>query len=70
MNFQVFEAGDVIFKLFDVTGNLLGKKLYPQLNPDKYEIDMNLDDLDSGIYLYRLVLSGTKTKVKKILLIR
>lgn len=69
--FEVIEAGDISFEVYDLKGNLIGKDLFPALLPGKYKINMNLTaDFDSGVYFYRLVNGNEKTQIKKIILLR
>jgi hypothetical protein len=70
VKFEVLEAGEVIFELFNVKGNLVGNQVYPELRPGKYKINMNLNGIDSGIYFYRLNNANTKTEIKNRILLK
>jgi len=67
---EVIEAGDVTYEIFDIQGNLVGKQLYSELIPGKYKINMNLNEVESGIYFYSLINDNENTEIKKMILLR
>jgi photosystem II stability/assembly factor-like uncharacterized protein len=55
--------------VYDVTGKEVSVLVDEQLQPGKYEIDWNAEDLTSGVYFYTLS-TGNYKETKKMLLIK
>ena len=70
VNFEVVEASEVTFELFNAKGILVGRHLFSKLLPGKYKILFNSIDVDSGLYYYRLLYGTVKGEIRKIILLK
>jgi len=66
--FSVRDEGRVQLQLLDLSGKIIRTFLDEVTKPGKYHISVEVPDIDSGIYLYRLLTnSGTVTKKMTII---
>ncbi len=69
IRFQLSEAGNVIIKVFDITGRELSTLINDRLQPGTYETTFDGSKLSSGIYFYSIN-TGVFSQTKKMVLIR
>lgn len=69
ITFQVPAAGVVILKVYDVLGREVKNLLNKHLNPGRYEIKFNAENLSSGLYIYSIK-AGSFYDSKKMLLLK
>ncbi len=67
--FRIVNFGFVTLKVFDLLGKEVTTLVNEEMKPGSYERTFNAEGLASGMYLYRLQ-SGTKTQLKKLLLMK
>lgn len=66
IRFDIPRAGNVMLKVFDITGKEIERLLNEFKNPGSYELSWNGQNLSSGVYFYQLIaesFSGTKAMV-------
>jgi photosystem II stability/assembly factor-like uncharacterized protein len=63
------QGGFVSLKVYDILGKVVGVLVDEKLNPGKYDVEFNAENLSSGVYFYKLETEGF-TDVKKMLLIK
>ncbi len=59
---QMPERGSAHLILYDITGKKISDLLKAELNPGIYNIDLNASELSSGIYYYRLIITGSNNR--------
>lgn len=65
------EADKVEFKIYNIQGKLIQTVLHEYLNTGKHTIQINLDYLNPGVYIYRVATSsGLYVTTKKMVVIR
>jgi hypothetical protein len=64
--FEIGAEGNTHLEIYDLQGNLLITVLNQYLLPAKYSIDVNLNSLNSGDYIYLLSINGNKINGKFI----
>jgi Secretion system C-terminal sorting domain len=69
IKFEVKEQSLVNLKVYDILGNIVADLINEEKHPGRYSATFNGDKLSSGIYFYKLT-TGSKTQVKKMILIR
>lgn len=69
IRFQVSESGNVIIKVFDITGKEISTLINDRLQPGTYETTFDGSKLSSGIYFYSIN-TGDFSQTKKMVLIR
>jgi hypothetical protein len=69
IKFAIPQAGKVSLKLFDIKGEELAELVNTDYEPGYYDIELNLSNLASGVYIYRLQSKGF-SDVKKLMLIK
>jgi PKD repeat protein len=60
LNYALPERGNVTFNLYDAMGRSVIKGIDQMQEKDLYFVQLNLQSLDSGFYLYSFVFNGTK----------
>ncbi len=68
IRFAVPEKSEVKLTLYDVLGRELATILNEELNPGIKEVELNGDDLASGIYLVRMTTNNYQQTIKITLL--
>lgn len=69
ISFNIKESSQGVLKIFDVTGREVKILINEKLNPGSYSITIDLSDLSSGVYLYRLT-AGNFKDVRKMVIIK
>lgn len=69
IKFSIAKSGDVRLSVFDVMGREIKSLVNENLQSGTYTVDMNAEELTSGIYFYKLV-TDNFTETKKMLLIK
>lgn len=69
IKFAIPEAGKVNLKIFDIKGEQVADLVNTDYEPGYYDIELNLSNLASGVYIYRLQ-SKSFSDVKKLMLIK
>ena len=69
ISFDVSRAGNVIIKVYDVTGREVQTLVNETLNPGTYAMTFDGTGLTSGVYYYKLI-SGQFTETKRMVLIK
>ena len=69
VNFELKETGNVTLQLFDRNGNLVQEIYNGEMNKGAQSIEINTQDLTTGVYFYRLQIAG-KTKTKQITIVK
>jgi hypothetical protein len=69
IKFALPEAGKVVLKIYDMTGAEVAELVNTDYEAGYYDIDLNLSNLSSGVYLYRLQSKGF-SQVKKLVILR
>ncbi|MCH8942656.1 MAG: T9SS type A sorting domain-containing protein [Bacteroidetes bacterium] len=73
ISFQLPALSFVILKIYDVLGREVKTLINKEMKAGNYKVDFNASQLSSGIYFYRLSISGgTKdfTSIKKMVLLK
>ena len=73
IKFSVPQNSRVSLKIFDINGREVESLVNEELNPSSYEAEWDASKLSSGVYYYRLDVSGLKSEfseTKKMLLIK
>ena len=73
--FELSESGYIILKVYDITGRTIKELVNGRWGKASYVVDFNGTNLPSGIYFYRIEITGDYTKAlytetKKMLLIK
>jgi hypothetical protein len=70
IEFSVAEISPVMFEIYDITGSLIGELDQGVLNPGKYKITLNTEDVNytSGVYFITLRSNNFRSTVKAVLL--
>lgn len=67
--FSIPEAGDVLLRVYDITGREVATLLNGHMEGGEHSIEFNANNLASGIYFYRLQ-TGAEHITRKMVLIR
>jgi hypothetical protein len=70
LKFQMSKQGDVLIKLFDMTGKEVNVIINGKLNAGIYEILFEANNISSGVYFYSFITDGKLIDTKKMVLIR
>lgn len=73
IRFSLPEASDVSIKIFDANGREIAEIVNERLNSAAYEAEWDATNFSTGVYYYRLTVSGSKSnfiETKKMLLIK
>ena len=73
IRFSIPEASDVSVKIFDANGREIAEIVNERLNSAAYEAEWNALNFSTGVYYYRLTVSGSNSnfiETKKMLLIK
>jgi hypothetical protein len=65
--FHIYKSGIVKIELYDLTGKYLGVILNKNLTPGDYETLFNSDNLDSGVYFYKISQNESSVMQKMII---
>ena len=69
IKYQIHESGLVTLKIYDVLGREV-KTVVNEFKPSgKYEVELNVNELSSGVYFYQLK-AGSFVKTNKMILLR
>lgn len=69
IRFQISEAGNVVIKVFDITGKKISTLINDRLQTGTYETTFDGSKLSSGVYFYSINTDGF-SQTKKMVLIR
>ncbi len=69
IEFDILERVEVKLIVYDILGREIVKIINRELEPGRYKVDFNADNLPSGIYFYRLE-AGKFVSVRKMVLVR
>jgi len=69
IEFRISDFGFVNLKIYDVLGKEVANLLGEEKSPGEYEVTFDASALPSGIYFYKLELSGS-SKTKKMILLK
>ena len=69
ISFAVPSDAFVTVQVFDVNGRLVSEPVNDKLEPGKYKVTFNAENLSSGIYYYRLT-AGSYSQTKKMILLK
>jgi hypothetical protein len=58
INYQIVNPGHVSIKVYNCLGKEIADLVNEEQNAGKYRVSFNVDNLASGIYLYRIVANG------------
>ncbi|MDD5361476.1 MAG: T9SS type A sorting domain-containing protein [Ignavibacteria bacterium] len=62
--------GNVILKVFDISGKETAELVNESLKPGSYEVTFDGSKLSSGVYFYQLAINNKQLAVKKMLMIK
>lgn len=68
IHFSIPRAGLVKLKIFDVLGREVKTLVHSRMDPGEYTVDVDASDLASGIYFYRISVSGFSQTRKMVLM--
>lgn len=66
ITFTAYYPGKAILNIYDISGKLVSTLMNRNIIRGKYEILFNADGLSSGIYFYRLVVTGKNSKKEQL----
>ncbi|HEY5125649.1 MAG TPA: T9SS type A sorting domain-containing protein [Ignavibacteria bacterium] len=69
IKYDIVNQGIVRISIYDVLGKEVNTLVNSQHSPGKYEVVMNVDNLSSGIYYYKIT-AGNFNAVKKMIIIK
>lgn len=67
IRFSLPESGNVLLKIFDISGREVKTLINHKMQAGTYEADFNASGISSGVYFYKLT-SGNFTSTKKMIL--
>ncbi|MCX7877110.1 MAG: T9SS type A sorting domain-containing protein, partial [Ignavibacteria bacterium] len=67
--FDISEEGIYRMEAYDVIGKKIKEFFINNFKPGKYRFDFSVDNLSSGVYLYRL-LNDKYSSTKKLIIIK
>ena len=72
INFSIPKTGFVTLKVYDINGREVKNLVSENMNAGKYEVDANFSELNSGVYFYKLNVSGDASfsDTKKLMLVK
>ena len=72
INFSIPKSGFVTLKVFDVNGREVKSLVNGSMNAGSYEVTGNFSELNSGVYFYKLSVSGDAnySETKKLMLVK
>lgn len=72
INFSIPKSGFVTLKVYDVNGREVKSLISSNMNAGKYEVNANFSELNSGVYFYKLNVSGDAnySDTKKLMLVK
>lgn len=70
ISFGLHKASQVNVKLYDVRGRFVEALAHGNMESGYHEIEFNMNNLNSGIYFYRLDVDGVNQTIDKIILLR
>ena len=72
ISFSIPKTGFVTLKVFDVNGREVKSLISENMNAGKYEVNANYSELNSGVYFYKLNVSGDAnySDTKKLMLVK
>ncbi len=72
INFSIPKTGFVTLKVYDVNGREVKSLISENMNAGKYEVNANFSELNSGVYFYKLNVSGDAnySDTKKLMLVK
>lgn len=66
IQYQVNQANNVLFEVYDITGKLVISKDLGMKNSGSYNLTLNASKLDRGIYMYRLLV-GEESQTRRMI---
>jgi hypothetical protein len=69
INFDIIKSGNVKIILYDILGREIRTVINETIQPGKFRVSLNADNLASGVYFYKIT-TAEFTDVKKMLLIK
>jgi len=69
LKFNIINHGFTSINLYDITGKFVKSILNENLNPGKYTLRFDAENLTSGVYFYRIT-NGNQSASKQMLLLR
>ena len=70
IEFEIKKSAKIEIKLFDVLGRHLITPLSSTLSSGSYRVLLYTNEYPSGIYFYQMLINGTATATKKMLLLK
>jgi photosystem II stability/assembly factor-like uncharacterized protein len=70
IKYDLPKAGDVLLRVYDITGREIIKLVNDKQQSGTYELTFDAGSLSSGIYFYSLYIEGKFTAIKKMVLIK
>ena len=69
IEFVIPKVSKVSLKVYDILGREIARIVKGYLQPGKYEVNFNGDNLSSGIYIYKLT-AGSFSNIKKMIILK
>jgi agmatine/peptidylarginine deiminase len=66
INFQIVEQADIKLNIYDALGKLVYTENHEQIKPGLYRSEVNLENLNPGIYYYSLLINNKSNLSKKL----
>ncbi len=72
INFSIPKTGFVTLKVYDINGREVKNLVSENMNAGKYEVNANFSELNSGVYFYKLNVTGDASfsDTKKLMLVK
>ncbi len=72
ISFSIPKTGFVTLKVYDINGREVKSLISENMNAGKYEVNANYSELNSGVYFYKLNVSGDAnySDTKKLMLVK
>ena len=64
--YKLVETAHIKLEIIDMTGRSLGLVVDEKQSVGKHLVEFNVDKLNSGVYLYRLIIDGEQVKINSI----
>ena len=70
IEFDIKKKGDYSLVIYDCLGRKRDEVFNEYLNAESYSVSFNGDELQSGVYFYRLSADGNVVETRKMMLIK
>ncbi len=70
ISYSISEPANVKLTVFNLKGELVRRLVNTRQSKGQYSVIFNADDLNSGIYFYRLEVNGSETESRKMLYLK